>query len=138
MREAIGGTWLFGLVLTFIVFFASFLAVSINYSKAFNDMYLHKEFETLTREGIERLQTERLQNTVRHCMNSPFYKQRFEEIGLKPEDIHSIDDITKSAVIFLPSSKTIPLHTPSFINNSTALANASSLEISGVFLRNVS
>ena len=36
MREAIGGTWLFGLVITFIVFFASFLAVSINYSKAFN------------------------------------------------------------------------------------------------------
>ena len=36
MREAIGGTWLLGLVLTFIVFFASFLAVSINYSKAFN------------------------------------------------------------------------------------------------------
>lgn len=36
MREAIGGTWLFGIVITFIVFFASFLAVSINYSKAFN------------------------------------------------------------------------------------------------------
>ena len=36
MREAIGGTWLFGLVLTFIVFFASFLAISINYSIAFN------------------------------------------------------------------------------------------------------
>lgn len=36
MREAIGGTWLFGLVITFIVLFASFLAVSINYSKAFN------------------------------------------------------------------------------------------------------
>ena len=36
MREAIGGTWLFGLVITFIVFFASFLAISINYAKAFN------------------------------------------------------------------------------------------------------
>lgn len=36
MREAIGGTWLFGLVITFIVFFASFLAISINYSKSFN------------------------------------------------------------------------------------------------------
>ena len=36
MREAIGGSWLFGLVITFIVFFASFLALSINYSKAFN------------------------------------------------------------------------------------------------------
>ena len=36
MREAIGGSWLFGLVITFIVFFASFLAISINYAKAFN------------------------------------------------------------------------------------------------------
>lgn len=36
MRESIGGTWLLGLVLTFIVFFASFLALSVNYSKAFN------------------------------------------------------------------------------------------------------
>ena len=36
MREVIGGTWLFGLVITFIVFFASFLAISVNYSKAFN------------------------------------------------------------------------------------------------------
>lgn len=35
MREAIGGTWLLGLVLTFIVFFTSFLALSVNYSKAF-------------------------------------------------------------------------------------------------------
>lgn len=36
MREAIGGAWLFGLVITFIVFFASFLALSVNFSKAFN------------------------------------------------------------------------------------------------------
>ena len=36
MRESIGGAWLFGLVITFIVFFASFLALSINFSKAFN------------------------------------------------------------------------------------------------------
>ena len=36
MREAIGGSWLFGLVITFIMFFASFLALSINYAKAFN------------------------------------------------------------------------------------------------------
>lgn len=36
MREAIGGAWLYGIVITFIVFFASFLAVSVNYSKAFH------------------------------------------------------------------------------------------------------
>lgn len=57
--------------------------------------YLHEEMETLTREQISVLQLERLQATVRHCMNSPFYKQRFEEIGLKPEDIKSLDDIRK-------------------------------------------
>ena len=35
MREAIGGTWIFSIVITFIVLFASFLAVSVNYSKVF-------------------------------------------------------------------------------------------------------
>ena len=57
--------------------------------------YLHEEKETMTREQISALQLERLQATVRHCMNSPFYKQRFEEIGFKPEDIKSLDDIRK-------------------------------------------
>lgn len=35
MREAIGGTWLFGIVIVFIVLFSSYLAISVNYSKAF-------------------------------------------------------------------------------------------------------
>ena len=58
-------------------------------------MYLHKELETLTRPEIEKLQLERLQKTVRHCMNSPFYKQRFAESHLSPEDIRSLDDLQK-------------------------------------------
>ncbi len=35
MREAIGGTWLLGFVVIFIVLFSGYLAVSINYTKAF-------------------------------------------------------------------------------------------------------
>lgn len=58
-------------------------------------MYLHKELETLTRSEIEALQLERLQKTVRHCMNSPFYKKRFEENGLTPDNIKSLDDLKK-------------------------------------------
>ena len=58
-------------------------------------MYLHKELETMTRPEIEKLQLERLQKTVRHCMNSPFYKKRFEENNLKPEDIQPLDDLRK-------------------------------------------
>lgn len=36
MREAIGGSWLFGIVITFIALFSSFLAYSISYTRAFN------------------------------------------------------------------------------------------------------
>ena len=57
--------------------------------------YFNPEAETMPREQLEQLQLERLQKTVNHCMNSPFYKQRFEECGLKPEDIKSLDDIRK-------------------------------------------
>ncbi len=35
MKDAIGGTWLMGIVLVFVVLFSSFLAFAVNYSKAF-------------------------------------------------------------------------------------------------------
>lgn len=35
MRESIGGAWIFSIVIVFIVIFISYLAVSINYAKAF-------------------------------------------------------------------------------------------------------
>lgn len=57
--------------------------------------YFNEEVETLSHEEIKALQLQRLQATVRHCMNSSFYKARFEEIGLKPEDIQSLDDLRK-------------------------------------------
>ena len=51
--------------------------------------------ETMTRAEIEALQLQRLQATVEHCMQSPFYKKRFEENGLKPSDIKTLDDLRK-------------------------------------------
>ena len=36
MRESIGGTWLFSIVITFIALFSAFLAYAISYTKAFN------------------------------------------------------------------------------------------------------
>ena len=58
-------------------------------------MYLHPEMELMSRPEIEELQLRRLQDTVKRCMNSPFYKKRFEENGLKPEDIQTLDDLKK-------------------------------------------
>ena len=57
--------------------------------------YFNEKRETMTRAEIEEYQLGRLQATVKHCMNSQFYKKRFEEIGLKPEDIKSLSDIRK-------------------------------------------
>lgn len=35
MRESIGATWIFSICLTFIVLFTAYLAISVNYAKAF-------------------------------------------------------------------------------------------------------
>ena len=49
----------------------------------------------MTRQQLEALQLERLQHTVRHCMNSPFYVQKFKELSITPDDIQSLDDLSK-------------------------------------------
>jgi len=58
-------------------------------------MYLHETLETLSRDGIEKLQMERLRKTLHHCLNSPFYRKRFAEHKLRPEDIKTLDDLRK-------------------------------------------
>ena len=63
--------------------------------KDYNCEYFNPEVETLSREGIEALQLQRLKETVAHCMNSPFYKKRFEEAGITPDDIKTLEDIKK-------------------------------------------
>ena len=60
-----------------------------------NNPFFDEKMETMTRAQIEALQQERLQATVQHCMNSPFYRKRFEEAGLKLEDIKTLDDIRR-------------------------------------------
>ena len=58
-------------------------------------MILH-DVETYSREEMKAVQLKRLQETVQKVYeNVPFYRQRFEEKGVKPEDIRSLEDITK-------------------------------------------
>lgn len=60
-----------------------------------DNLYLHPELETLSRSRLEKLQMERLQQTLARCMRIPFYKQRFAACGLRPEDIRTLDDVQK-------------------------------------------
>jgi phenylacetate-CoA ligase len=57
--------------------------------------YLHPEYETLSREEISKLQTERLRETFEHCKNVPFYAKKFKEMNLSVEDINSPEDVRK-------------------------------------------
>ena len=59
-------------------------------------MFFQKEIETMSRPEIEKVQLQRLQATVERCYNNvPFYRERFDSIGVKPEDIRSLSDIAK-------------------------------------------
>jgi phenylacetate-CoA ligase len=52
--------------------------------------------ETLPRDELDKLQTKRLKETVARVYGSvPFYRKKFDELGIVPEDIKSIHDISK-------------------------------------------
>ena len=58
--------------------------------------YYDKQIETASRDELKEIQSKRLADMVRRCYEYvPFYRAKLDEIGLKPEDIKSIDDITK-------------------------------------------
>lgn len=59
-------------------------------------MYWQPEYESIDREELEQLQLERLESTLnRVYMNVPFYRKKFDEIGFNPEDLRSLDDLSR-------------------------------------------
>ena len=60
------------------------------------DFYFNKKMETLPRKKLQELQLQNLRKTVHSCSdNIPFYKKRFKEQGISPDDIKTLDDIRK-------------------------------------------
>lgn len=58
--------------------------------------YRNPEIETMDPKDLRQMQSEKLVKLVRYVYDrSPFYKKRFDDFGVKPEDIQSIDDIGK-------------------------------------------
>ena len=54
------------------------------------------EIETASRDCLHAVQSARLREMVENCYaNVPFYKAKFDALGLLPGDIRSIDDIAK-------------------------------------------
>jgi phenylacetate-CoA ligase len=59
-------------------------------------MILDIGFETMPREDLEAIILRRLKTTIeRVYTNVPFYRKKFEEINLSPNDIHSLEDLKR-------------------------------------------
>jgi len=59
-------------------------------------MIWNDDFETLPREAIESLQLKRLQQTVERVYAMvPFYRKRFDEVGVRPGAIRSLADLRR-------------------------------------------
>lgn len=57
-------------------------------------MYWEPEYETMGRDELQQLQLERLQATLhRVYMNVPFYRKKFDELGIDPDDFTSLGDL---------------------------------------------
>lgn len=63
-------------------------------------LYWNKPMETLEREPMRELQSARLIQQVRRAYRQvPFYREQMQKLGLLPEEIRSIDDITRMPFI---------------------------------------
>ena len=57
-------------------------------------MIWQPEFETLPRDELEALQLFNLKRTVRRVYESvPFYREKMDAMGVKPEDIRGLEDV---------------------------------------------
>ncbi len=58
-------------------------------------MYWQKELEMMEDGLIRELQLKRLKEAVLAASRSPFYRERFQQMGLEPEDIRTLGDLHK-------------------------------------------
>jgi phenylacetate-CoA ligase len=60
------------------------------------NMIWNREYETMQRDELRELQYKRLQMTLRWAQqNVPLYQEKWAKHGVKPQDLRSLDDLTK-------------------------------------------
>jgi len=71
--------------------------------------YWDPEIETMPAEDLKKLQEEKLKQLVHYVYErSPFYRKRFDEHGVKPEDIQTLEDV-KNYLLQLNRISEIPI-----------------------------
>ncbi len=57
---------------------------------------IYNKIESASREEIEKLQLKRLKNVLKRVYHlSPFYKEKFKELHMTPDDVNTLKDIEK-------------------------------------------
>ena len=66
------------------------------------DFYLIPELNKMSQEEIRKYQEKKLTRQLKYCYSaSQFHRQKFDEAGVKPEDIKTIDDLRKLPVFMV-------------------------------------
>ena len=60
-----------------------------------NNEYWQEHLETMPRPELEKLQIEKLKQSINVSLRSPFYKKRLGELGITADSINSLDDLRK-------------------------------------------
>ena len=59
-------------------------------------MYWNESIECMDRDQLREIQSRRLKKIVNYCYhNTPFYRKKFQEMDLTPDDINGIEDLCK-------------------------------------------
>ena len=101
MRQAIGGTWLTGLVIVFTFLFVAFLSLSINFSKAFR---VKNQALTIIekKEGINTVSIPQINSYLRlNGYNMMGY------CGIDKKNVYGVTDISEGTVSFEKAKKRV-------------------------------
>jgi phenylacetate-CoA ligase len=62
--------------------------------------YATQALNTMSEEEVRDYQWSRLRRQIDYCIgNSAFYRRRFDELGIDPRDIRSLDDFQRLPII---------------------------------------
>ena len=65
--------------------------------------YWDEKFETMNEGAMKAFQLEKLKETVKWVYDRiPFYKKAFDDKGVKPSDLQSLEDMAKFPFTILP------------------------------------
>jgi len=64
------------------------------------DRLYHPDVESMPRTELNALQLERLRRQLERCYaSSPFYREKFDEAGVGPDDLRSLADLARFPVV---------------------------------------